>query len=110
MQILTREHISYWGLNIKATVKELSNILGNPEFENNEGEPTTNNYVWHGILLGEETDEQALLYDVYDYLSIVKFNENEMVEWRINSDGAFNGLKIKDFLIEKLTKLRNGKD
>ena len=105
----TRKHISHWGLTIEASVKELIEVLGKPDFEKNEGEPTTNNYVWHGILMGEETDEQAYLFDVYDYLSIVKFDENEMVQWRINSDGAFNGLKVKDYLIEKLIKLRHGK-
>ena len=110
MELQTRKHISHWGLTIEASVKELTDILGKPDHDSNEGKPLDGNFVWHGILMGEETDEQAFLFDVYDYNSIRPFGENEVTEWRINSDGAFSGLKVKDYLIEHLNKLRNGKD
>lgn len=98
--------LSHWGLSIKASVRELWSILGAPEYENNEGEPTHSNYLWHGILMGEETDEQAYLFDIYDHEPTEKLLRDEQVEWRINTDGAFSGLRVKDYLIEKLLKLR----
>lgn len=99
--------LSHWGLTIDASVGELQSILGEPEHKNNEGKPLDGNYFWHGILMGEETDEQAYLFDIYDYNSIRPFGDNEMIEWRINTDGAFSGLRVKDYLIEKLLKLRH---
>lgn len=100
---MNKYHISYWGLTINASVRELWDILGSPDEENNEGEPTHCNYCWHGIY---ENGEDVLLFDVYDYLSKDKFLKDEQVQWRINASGAFNSLRVKDYLIEKLNSLR----
>ncbi len=100
-------HISYWGLTITASVKELWEMLGSPEIENNEGDATHSNYCWNLLLDVGEGD--MLLCDVYDYLSNEKFLKDEQIEWRINAVGSFASLRVKDFLMEKLNNLRNAK-
>ena len=96
-----RSNLTFWGLTIKSNVIELCSVLGEYEHDYNTDIP-----VWYGIFLGEETDEQALLFDVYYSGDSRKFLKDELLEWRINSEGSFNCLKIKDFLIEKLLNLR----
>lgn len=103
-----KQHISHWGLTITASVRELWRAIGAPEQMSNDGDPTYSNFVWHGMVQTE--DDEFLLYDVYDYLSKEKFLKDEQIEWRINAEGSFASLRVKDFLIERLNKVRNEKE
>lgn len=99
---MTKQHISFWGLTIKATVKELRELLGEPEYADNEINQ------WHGLLDIVENGDM-LLYDLYNYNAKEKLLNDEEIEWRINGDGLYSCLMIKDYLTEKILKLRNEK-
>lgn len=67
---------SFFGDVFQAKVSELRLILGQPEFENNDGEDKTN-FDW---TLETESGE---VFTVYDWKYYRPLDEEELVEWHI---------------------------
>ena len=73
-----------------ATVDDLRNVLGQPQFESNDGEDK-NNFDW--IM---ET-EDGTVFTVYDWKEYRQLAEDEVIEWHI---GGRSGLTTGKALSE----------
>jgi len=88
---------SFFGDEFHARVSDLRRILGEPKFENNDGQDKTN-FDW--TLETESGD----VFTVYDWKYYRPLDEEEMVEWHI---GGHNGLVTKMALGEIADALFN---
>lgn len=82
---------SFFGDVFQAKVSELRLILGQPEFENNDGEDKTN-FDW---TLETESGE---VFTVYDWKYYRPLDEEELVEWHI---GGHSG-KVTEIALEEI--------
>ena len=73
-----------------ATVDDLRNVLGQPQFESNDGEDK-NNFDW---IMETEDGE---VFTVYDWKEYRQLDENEDIEWHI---GGRSGLTTGKALSE----------
>ena len=71
---------SFHSTVIEATVNELKQILGEPDYDGNDGEDKVN-FTWE-----METDNGDV-FTVYDYKEYRSLPENEVIEWHI---GGYN--------------------
>jgi hypothetical protein len=71
---------SFYDTVIESTVNELKHILGEPEYDGNDGEDKVN-FEWE-----METDNGDV-FTVYDWKEYRSLSGNEVVEWHI---GGFN--------------------
>jgi hypothetical protein len=69
---------SFQGVIIKASVQDLINVLGEPDFSDNTGEDKVN-FEWD-----LETDE-GNVFTIYDWKEYRKLDLNEQIEWHIGS-------------------------
>jgi len=67
---------SFHDIVIEATVKELKQILGEPEYDSNDGQDKVN-FEW--VM---ETDSGDV-FTVYDYKEYRPLYETEMIKWHI---------------------------
>jgi len=67
---------SFHGTVIEATVEELKQILGEPEYDSNDGQDKVN-FEW--VM---ETDSGDV-FTVYDYKEYRRIREYEVIEWHI---------------------------
>lgn len=88
---------SFFGDEFHARVSDLRRILGEPKFENNDGQDKTN-FDW--TLETESGD----VFTVYDWKYYRPLDEEEMVEWHI---GGHGGLVTKMALGEIADALSN---
>lgn len=88
---------SFFGDEFHARVSDLRRILGEPKFENNDGQDKTN-FDW--TLETESGD----VFTVYDWKYYRPLDEEEMVQWHI---GGHNGLVTKMALGEIADALSN---
>lgn len=88
---------SFFGDEFHARVSDLRRILGEPKFENNDGQDKTN-FDW--TLETESGD----VFTVYDWKYYRPLDEEEMVEWHI---GGHGGLETKMALGEIADALSN---
>ena len=73
-----------------ATVDDLRNVLGQPQFESNDGEDK-NNFDW---IMETEDGE---VFTVYDWKEYRRLEEDEVIEWHI---GGRSGLITEKALLE----------
>ena len=73
-----------------ATVDDLRNVLGQPQFESNDGEDK-NNFDW--IM---ETQD-GTVFTVYDWKEYRRLAEDEVIEWHI---GGRSGADTEKALLE----------
>ena len=73
-----------------ATVDDLRNVLGQPQFESNDGEDK-NNFDW--IM---ETQD-GTVFTVYDWKEYRRLEEDEVIEWHI---GGRSGADTEKALLE----------
>jgi hypothetical protein len=73
-----------------ATVDDLRHVLGEPDFESNDGEDK-NNFDW--IMETEDGD----VFTVYDWKEYRQLAEDEVIEWHI---GGRSGLITEKALLE----------
>jgi hypothetical protein len=71
---------SFHSTVIKATVNELKQILGEPDYDGNDGEDKVN-FEW--VMETNNGD----VFTVYDYKEYRSLPENEVIEWHI---GGYN--------------------
>ena len=79
-----------------ATVDDLRNVLGQPNFESNDGEDKVN-FDW---IMETEDGEPFTVYDWKEYRSLP---EDEVIEWHI---GGRSGLTTGKALLEIREALR----
>ena len=73
-----------------ATVDDLRNVLGQPQFESNDGEDK-NNFDW----IMETEDGEP--FTVYDWKEYRRLEEDEVIEWHI---GGRSGADTEKALLE----------
>ena len=73
-----------------ATVDDLRNVLGQPQFESNDGEDK-NNFDW--VM---ETQD-GTVFTVYDWKEYRRLEEDEVIEWHI---GGRSGADTEKALLE----------
>ena len=73
-----------------ATVDDLRNVLGQPQFESNDGEDK-NNFDW----IMETKD--GTVFTVYDWKEYRRLEEDEVIEWHI---GGRSGADTEKALLE----------
>ena len=71
---------SFYGDTITATYRQLVEVLGEPQYEQNDGSDKTN-FDWTC-----ETEE-GVLFTVYDWKEYRRIKPNEKIKWHI---GALN--------------------
>ena len=81
---------SFHNHTFTATVDDLRNVLGQPQFESNDGEDK-NNFDW--IM---ET-EDGTVFTVYDWKEYRRLEEDEVIEWHI---GGRSGADTEKALLE----------
>ena len=81
---------SFYNHTFTATVDDLRNVLGQPQFESNDGEDK-NNFDW--IM---ET-EDGTVFTVYDWKEYRRLEEDEVIEWHI---GGRSGADTEKALLE----------
>ena len=69
---------SFQGVTILASVQDLINVLGEPDYRDNTGEDKVN-FVWD-----LETDDEEV-FTIYDWKEYRKLDLNEQIEWHIGS-------------------------
>ena len=81
---------SFHDRTFTATVDDLRNVLGQPQFESNDGEDK-NNFDW--IM---ETGD-GTVFTVYDWKEYRRLEEDEVIEWHI---GGRSGADTEKALLE----------
>ena len=81
---------SFHNHTFTATVDDLRNVLGQPQFESNDGEDK-NNFDW----IMETEDGEP--FTVYDWKEYRRLEEDEVIEWHI---GGRSGLITEKALLE----------
>jgi hypothetical protein len=81
---------SFHNHTFTATVDDLRNVLGQPQFESNDGEDK-NNFDW---IMETEDGE---VFTVYDWKEYRRLEEDEVIEWHI---GGRSGLITEKALLE----------
>lgn len=69
---------SFYDVTFKASVQDLINVLGEPDFSDNTGEDKVN-FVWD-----LETDDEEV-FTIYDWKEYRELDLNEQIEWYIGS-------------------------
>ena len=86
----TANGTSFHDHTFTATVDDLRHVLGEPDFESNDGEDK-NNFDW--IMETEDGD----VFTVYDWKEYRQLAEDEVIEWHI---GGRSGLITEKALLE----------
>jgi hypothetical protein len=86
----TANGTSFHDHTFTATVDDLRNVLGQPQFESNDGEDK-NNFDW--IM---ETQD-GTVFTVYDWKEYRRLAEDEVIEWHI---GGRSGADTEKALLE----------
>ena len=81
---------SFHNHTFTATVDDLRNVLGQPQFESNDGEDK-NNFDW--VM---ETQD-GTVFTVYDWKEYRRLEEDEVIEWHI---GGRSGADTEKALLE----------
>jgi len=81
---------SFHNHTFTATVDDLRNVLGQPQFESNDGEDK-NNFDW---IMETEDGE---VFTVYDWKEYRRLEEDEVIEWHI---GGRSGADTEKALLE----------
>ena len=81
---------SFYNHTFTATVDDLRNVLGQPQFESNDGEDK-NNFDW---IMETEDGE---VFTVYDWKEYRRLAEDEVIEWHI---GGRSGADTEKALLE----------
>lgn len=92
----TASGTSFYNHTFTATVEDLRNLLGKPEYESNCGDDKTN-FDW---LMETESGNVFTVYDWKEYRSL---REDEVVEWHI---GGASDLVTREALLEIREALR----
>ena len=86
----TANGTSFHDHTFTATVDDLRNVLGQPQFESNDGEDK-NNFDW--VM---ETQD-GTVFTVYDWKEYRQLAEDEVIEWHI---GGRSGADTEKALLE----------
>lgn len=89
---------SFHGETVRASVKDLRAILGEPLCEQNDGEDKVN-FEWE-----METDEGEA-FTVYDWKEYRVIDEDEIIEWHIGSHRVMTSAVAVNEITEALNQL-----
>lgn len=79
---------SFHGHVIEATVRELRDIFGEPDYEQNDGSDKVN-IEWSGVTADGE------VFTVYDWKEYRSLSEHEVIEWHIGGHSMLATINAK---------------
>ena len=79
---------SFHGVVIEATVQELRDIFGEPDYEQNDGSDKSN-FDWSGVTSDGE------VFTVYDWKEYRRLPEHEVIEWHIGGHSMLATINAK---------------
>lgn len=88
---------SFHEVTIKCSTATLRKVLGEPEYEPNDGEDKIN-FEWT-----LETDSGDV-FTVYDWKEYRSLNENETIEWHIGGYNRMSTQQAKSEIIEAIAR------
>lgn len=95
----TTDGTSFFGVTIQATVKSLTQLLGKPAYDYNDGTEKVN-YTW------EMETSNGDVFTVYDWKEYRPIHEDEHIEWHI---GGFNAEATEQARKELINTYYKGK-
>ncbi len=87
---------SFHDVTFKATVNQLINAFGEPDYDGNTGEDKVN-FVWD-----METDEGDV-FTIYDWKHYRKLDLDEIIEWHIGAHSRMISWDAQDELTRELS-------
>jgi hypothetical protein len=87
---------SFHGSIIIASVNELIEALGEPQYQSNDGKDKVN-FQW------DCETEDGDIFTIYDYKEYRRISKNEQIEWHIGGDSIF----ITSTAVEEVELLLN---
>lgn len=93
---------SFHGSTVKATVRQLMEILGEPTYAVVD-EDEKIQYEWDCEC--ETSDEDTFYVTVYDWKEYREFSEHETIEWHIGARTSWDSDDVKEYLEKKLKEL-----
>lgn len=93
---------SFHGQVIEATVADLRVVLGEPDYEQNDGSDKSN-FDWSGVTADGE------VFTVYDWKEYRSLPEHEVIEWHIGGHSMLATINAKLELEQILTQHINEK-
>ena len=89
---------SFHGVEVEASVRQLTKVLGTPAYSGNDGEEKTN-FEWAGEIEGNPVT-------VYDWKEYRKVEKSEILSFHIGSKDQKSALQLKKFIEEKLQGIK----
>lgn len=86
---------SFFFTIIRATVEEITSVLGEPIHSSNDGEDKTN-FEW----VGETSNGEV--FTVYDWKEYRRLKKTEMIDWHIGGHDKISTVNAKHELLEKI--------
>lgn len=80
---------SFYDVTIKASVNQLINVFGEPDYDGNTGEDKVN-FEW------EMETEDGEVFTIYDWKEYRMIDVNEEIEWHIGANSKMASLDAKD--------------
>ena len=89
---------SFYDTTFTATVEDLRKILGEPDFQQNDGSDKTN-FDWTMVT------EDGTVFTVYDWKEYRKLKEDEQIEWHVGGHSRLDTEKALNEIKEALNSL-----
>jgi hypothetical protein len=90
---------SFHGQVIEATVQEMLDLLGEPDYECNNGSDKCN-FDWSGIT------ENGDIFTVYDWKEYRTLPKHEVIEWHIGGKDLYTTIDAKHELQYALSQIQ----
>lgn len=86
---------SFHSATFQSTVKTLTKVLGEPAYDNNDGEDKVN-YEW------EMETPDGIVFTVYDWKQYRPIKDTELIHWHIGTETPEKSLQVKIELMQLL--------
>jgi hypothetical protein len=87
---------SFYDVTIKASVNQLINAFGEPDYDGNTGEDKVN-FEW------EMETEDGEVFTIYDWKHYRKLDLDEIIEWHIGSHSRMISWDAQDEITKELS-------
>ena len=87
---------SFYDVTFKASVNQLINAFGEPDYDGNTGEDKVN-FEW------EMETEDGEVFTIYDWKEYRMIDVNEKIEWHIGSFSKGNSLDAQSEVLKELS-------
>jgi hypothetical protein len=92
---------SWHGAVVKASVNELTGILGDPSCVSNDGADKTNFEWWMEATNGD-------VFTIYDWKEYRKLTDDEPIEWHIGCHTSWIGASVSNLIMAELVRKEVG--